>query len=542
MNGTFSRPLCLWRAFWASAFLGFVAIASNCAAELVERWNPELVTTVKMLPMEELFAQYKTGHEFSSRSQEIYFHEIVERTNAVDFLCGKLKKDRLAADTKERIDAREKAAHLMGKMGERAKPGVPLLIAALEDEDDVRRQVTSAFADLGPVAIEAEQALLEELHFQNTEAARALFKIDPTSEEVLSAVIERVSDPSMEVGFRLQTMEAFYECKVKSDHKKKFLEEVASGPTGLADSAKRQLGMMPSKLQRYAPPKPPPTTETNATVLLERLRSNPDDRMAAESLAKLGHESRAQAVQILMDALEQKRLRYAINALSMLSFFGTDAKPALPILIKFAEGDEYGPANNAIATIGEIGPASNSIEAIGELASDATKAKRVVEAALHDPNPLLRWRAANTLCLIDPDKLEQHLIQLLEALQSEGADYRAYGIRSLGKFGTRAKQAVPMLTGLLESETLGTSAADALLKIQPDSNTKRKVARALARKLKDESVYERDSAAKLLGEIGSEAAEVLPELREAARSNDLEFANTAKEAIDKIEGGKKEGI
>src|SRR4051794_20333859 len=189
MNGIFSRPLCRWRAFWASAFLGLVGIASNCAAEPAERWNPELVTTVKMLPMEELFAQYKTGHEFSSRSQEVYFHEIAERTNAVDFLCERLKKDRLAADTKERIEAREKAAHLMGKMGERAKPGVPLLIAALEDEDDVRRQVTSAFADLGPVAIEAEPALLEELHFQNTEAARALFKIDPTSEEVLSAVI-----------------------------------------------------------------------------------------------------------------------------------------------------------------------------------------------------------------------------------------------------------------------------------------------------------------------------------------------------------------
>jgi len=114
-----------------------------------------IIEQAKAWPFDDLLAQYKANGEFSSRTQGAYFHELTNRSDAVELLCAKLKTDRTVPDTRDRIDARKKAAHLLGAMGTRAKAAVPLLVAALETEDSQDRFVTSALTDLGPVAIES---------------------------------------------------------------------------------------------------------------------------------------------------------------------------------------------------------------------------------------------------------------------------------------------------------------------------------------------------------------------------------------------------
>ena len=194
-------------------------------------------------------------------------------------------------------------------------------------------------------------------------------------------------------------------------------------------------------------------------------------------------------------------------------------------MIEFADSDQPGLANNSMFVIGEIGPA-------------AIAAKPVVERGLDDTGGILRWRAANTLCLIDPDHLDKHLENLVQ-VGRDGGDYSDYAVRSLGRFGPRAKAAIPFLVEKLSDENFRIGAAEALSKIATDHETKSKVAAALVKDLKHEFVYTRDSAARILGELGSDARAALPALKEAANSEDTEFVKLAKDSIQKIEAAKE---
>ena len=512
-----------------------IAVSRGASPSPETRFDPELVASFKSLPLEKLFADYKHGYEGSSRTEAARLHEILSRFDVLDFLSARLKKNRSEPDTHEKIEAREKSAYLLGKMGPLARPAVPLLIDCLEDEENVRHRVTSALADLGPVAVEAKPALLEELHFQNGEAARALFKIDPTSDETLNAVIEAASDSSNEPNFRSQTIGAFYEYKSNPARARAFLESVAKQNNWIAEGAKRQLEMLDWRTTRHTAPllprglaqPPPPSAETNATALLDKLKSNPDDYPTAQALTNFTSEVRRQAVGILIDAIKQNKVRFPSNLISRIAFFGPDAKEALPLMLEFADSDQSGFANNAMFAIGEIGPA-------------AITAKPAVERGLDDTSGMLRWRAANTLCLIDPDHLDEHLEHLVQVLKgSNGGEYTDYAVRSLGKFGPRAKAAAPFLIEKLGDENLRVSAAEALSKIATDHETKSKIASALVKDLKHEFVYTRDSAARILGDLGPDARAALPALKEAAKSDDSEFAKISKDSIQKIEAAKE---
>jgi HEAT repeat protein len=508
------------RLIWFCALLSYLDML-GAAAENATVFNPNLPAEVKTHSIQQLFQNYRAGQEISSRSAAIYSAEIISRTNALEFLCAKIRHDPKLPNTHERIEDRDKAGHLLGKMGERARPAVPLLVAAMEDEDDNHRSVSQALVTLGPVAAEAKDALLEELHYKNPMAARALFRIDPNSEAILSAVIDSLKDASTFQMFANSTMNAFYECKVKSERLEKFLKSVADDSTNpLSSEAKEQLQMKTWTARRYVPPDMASYDTNNPAKLLERLRSNPNDHQLAEALSKCGPEARGEAVTILMQAIKDKRVQFVGNAISAMALFGPEAKPALPMLLDFARSDNPGSANNALFAIGNIGPA-------------AIEAKPIAIAALNDGTPIMRWRAAYTLCQIDPERINDYLPKVMEPLLS-AEDISDFGIRSLGTFGPRAALVAPELEKLLENEKKRLTAAEALAKIRPESGAK--LAQAVTEFLKSENVYERDRAARLLGEIGPAAAATLPALREAARSDDTEFAKIVQESIHKIEG------
>jgi len=306
------------------------------------------------------------------------------------------------------------------------------------------------------------------------------------------------------------------------------LEELANEEGNpLSQSAKNQLQMMDSRTKRWVPPAQPSYTEKDAPKLLASLKENPNNHQTAEALSKLGPEARREAVAILIEALKNGRVQFAGNVVGAFRMFGAEAKPALPMLIEYARGDESGLANNAISSIGGIGPA-------------AIEAKPVVEAALADGSRLMRWRAADTLCKIDPEGMDVYLPKILETFDEPGdphaGDIRVYGLRTLGEFGPRAAAIAPQLAKYLKIEETRLSAAAALAKIRPEGNSK--LAPLVAAELMNESWYARDEAARILGEMGGAAREVLPQLEEASRDGDIEFAKIAAESIKKIKEAK----
>jgi HEAT repeat protein len=358
--------------------------------------------------------------------------------------------------------------------------------------------------------------------------------------EVFQAVTAAVSDTSGDPGFRTQTLEGFHECKADPATVRGFLENVVKENKNnwIAETAKRQLDFLnwqtkrqiraqPSFLHGQSPVTSDAGPNSDPASLLDRLKSNPDDYPTAQALSKLPSQIRRQAVEILLNALRQNKVRFPSNTISRLSLFGEDAVAAMPFLLQFADSDNSGLANNSMAALGEIGPS-------------ALEAKPIVEQALEDGDAFLRWRAANTLCSIDPDNFDSHLERLVDLLgkdtQRESSDF---AIRALGRFGPRAARATPFLIEKLNDEKLRLAAADALSKIAEDPKTKSNIAAALAKDLKHNSIYSRDAAARLLGELGPHARVALPDLEEAAKSDDSEFAKIVRDSIAKIENKKE---
>jgi HEAT repeat protein len=101
-----------------------------------------------------------------------------------------------------RPDARGLAAHVLGRLGPKAKAAVPALAKALADEQapaDVRREVILALAAIGPDALEAAGALEANLSDDDpllrAPAAYALGRIGPAAKAALPKLQGGLTSP-----------------------------------------------------------------------------------------------------------------------------------------------------------------------------------------------------------------------------------------------------------------------------------------------------------------------------------------------------------
>ena len=80
---------------------------------------------------------------------------------------------------------------------------VPELIYMLEYDDYITGNVLRTFAELGPIAINAKQAIIEKLKHENPEyralAAEALGEIGSSSNDVMESLISLLDDPNKNV-------------------------------------------------------------------------------------------------------------------------------------------------------------------------------------------------------------------------------------------------------------------------------------------------------------------------------------------------------
>jgi HEAT repeat protein len=100
--------------------------------------------------------------------------------------------------------ARHYATLVIYRMGPKAAPAVPALVAALqaagdtEDDDKFRREAQMALAAIGPAAADAVDVLIESLDSESKEvrgsACYALGKIGPAAEKAVPALQQRMSE------------------------------------------------------------------------------------------------------------------------------------------------------------------------------------------------------------------------------------------------------------------------------------------------------------------------------------------------------------
>jgi beta-lactamase regulating signal transducer with metallopeptidase domain/HEAT repeat protein len=475
--------------------------------------------------VEELFAAYKPHGDLRQRSQKAIVGEILSRTNAIEFLAAKLKKTGTGRYIEPDVKSRLKATVLVGTAGLSAAAALPGLIDELDDEEEVRTAATQAIGHLGSAAFAAIPVLTEEIHFQNSAAAQALFEIDPDSIKTLNLVLDALQDPSKTPDFRRGILNSLWITHLRTPRLLAVLDDLAEqNPSLKEDAVQLRERFRPAKERSKIPQFPGKTYKKEEIVtLIQRLKTSPDDFEAISAITALGPQA-AEAVPILMEIIEAKRVRFVGNIVAVFGGIGPAAKDAVPLIMELAKSDEAGVAQNSINTLGRIGPA-------------ASASIRLLTGFLTDSDPSFRWTAANALRKIDPSQTARCLPILVQSFQDGRKD--VFEITTLGDIGPPAKAAIPALLKLLQTENRDSRifAARAISKIDPSLSVK--TIPVLVAALQDETFLNRHLVANALGDLGTAATSTLPTLKSLSHDMDAELQKAATEAVTKIEAVQK---
>jgi HEAT repeat protein len=254
--------------------------------------------------------------------------------------------------------------------------------------------------------------------------------------------------------------------------------------------------------------------------------ADPDDKLVRELLA------------IVKDARNNSD-DVRTGAIQALGRMGGKAKRAVPDLVKLlddpAERKDANPYVNryyyAIQALGQIGP--DAREAVPSL----VRARGVSQAHA------LAVDAALKTILPSPDSAppaRKAVEGLLRDLKDKDEGVRLHAAKSLGQMGAGAKAALPALLAAAKdpdpdvrrvAERAAETVREALGQGKDD------VAR-LVEELRDRDEAVRLKAAKVLGRLGVAAKSAVPALSDATKDPDDDVRRVAKDALDKIHGGK----
>ncbi len=252
---------------------------------------------------------------------------------------------------------------------------------------------------------------------------------------------------------------------------------------------------------------------------------------AADSLYEMGPGA-CKAIPALIAALNDEESEVRVRVVYALGAIGPAAEPALLSLIRLLKdkkaGDEvrwpvamnlakFGPnARQAVPVLLEILETEDAlmkigaIDALGNLGQDDPRVVPALIKALDHPHSSVHRGAAGALARLarEPDKAVSVLMRFIAKHKAEPelSDSRAYVIRLLGRFRSRAKPAVAMLVEIAKDE-------------------------------KEHSDV-RENAVEALGRIGRDAREALPALRvikEQERSPGSKLSLRILETISEIE-------
>jgi HEAT repeat protein len=375
------------------------------------------------------------------------------------------------------------AALALGELGDKAKPAVAALTAALKDDQPVtRREVLVALARIGPDAAASVPAIIPLLSDKDKTvahaAAFALGRMGPAAAGAADALRKGQEGSEEEL---MRTVSTWALAHVEPDNKEL-----------RADAIKRLI----SALQAENP-------RVQSAALKGLIELEPDP---------------AKLVPILSGVLCQGETQLVDEAFAAVAAMGDAATPALIEALKSPEA-----CLRATALLAQLGP-------------KAGVAAPALAAALGDPNPEVRREALFALASMGPEAAPA-LAAITQALDDPEMRVRAIAAYALGRIGEGAHGAIPKLRTELQSSdpVVRVAAAWALVHVSPDaSQVASDVLPVLTQGLKNNVVAVRRGSAEALGHLGKGARAAEGALKVAARDEDETVRKAALAALEQL--------
>jgi HEAT repeat protein len=187
-----------------------------------------------------------------------------------------------------------------------------------------------------------------------------------------------------------------------------------------------------------------------------------------------------------------------------------------------------------------------AITALGSIGDEASEGvSKLAECMLKDLDPEARYKAALALSKMIPSA-KAAVPALAKALEDKEPFVRLNAVNALFRLGSDARPAMPELIKAMQDETnkdksppvfgytIQDMAARALGKATAGSGEAVPALMATLKQGKTDGIHL--AVAKALGDIGPEARNSLPQLRELLKDNNLDVRQAAQESIEIIEG------
>jgi len=362
--------------------------------------------------------------------------------------------------------ARFLAVDALRRLGTEAKPAVPALVRALDDQM-LFPLAADALAGAGPAAKPAIPRLVELLgdDSRRNRAAEILGAIGP---EAIPPLLEAIESEDLQV--RDAAVYALGKAGQGSEEAVAALAALVKSD----DPAARLLAF--DALGSVGP------TAVPALVELFGDRAFPDRCLAAMVLARMGEDAR-EAVAPLCEALNEDDPQVQVAAARALAGIGAAAEAAVPaleqacskvkgearlnvgwalwrikhhpwgpqLIVQTLSSDDPRVRLQAAVALSRIGQEVAEIEKPGErqtLKNHLTKAVSDLANLLDEKDPELRMAAASALGYIGPEA-KPAVPALIALLREEDDESRAIAAFALGGIGTAAGEAIPALEELL---------------------------------------------------------------------------------------------
>ena len=432
------------------------------------------------------------------------------------------------------LPVRMEAVNALALIGPDAVGPVGAALGA--DEPLQRGSAALTLAQLGPVAKNAEPALLQMLAKETDAGARAaaltaLPKISADPVKTAPLLVAAVKDDSEPI--RHAAINAIAATRALRRPAVPLLVSLLTD----ANPAVRQRGA--HALGRLGP-----DAADALPALIAATRAADGDAVFAGALAQIGPA----ALPALLAALKQSDAAGGAWILRTLRGFGP---PAVPVLIEALQQPDAAQRASAAGALGAMGrDAADAIKPLFTLASTsdtATQAaalraltalqatpaqlKPLLQTALASPAPELRKAGAAGMAALG-GAASLGVDGLRELLADDEAAGRLAAVRALGELGAKSAPAVPLLIARLNDLTMQMAVIDTLGKIGPAA------APAVPRLIEISGMSGNDVKATALtayAGIGREAAAALPQIYAALHDPSTEVRVPALPALGRVE-------
>jgi len=445
---------------------------------------------------------------------------------------------------------RYRAAAALENIGWDARPAIPDLVIALDDEHEfVRASSAAAIGSIDPTNPQSAPALVKAMSDQSgrvrSSAAQSLAKVGPLNKEVILAFIKAADDNWK--GVRYASDRFFTYLGPEHSYIVPDLIEMLKSPEeGAQHLGATALGNMGRAAVSAVPD------------LAKSMRNPRLESVASRALGRLGPEAGA-AVPDLIQMLKVKRSRF--SAAFALEAIGPAARQAIPAL-----EDCLGqwPQTTFARALLAIDPKS---------AGASAELVRIAESP-YVPNQWTEQPDAHYLLVKYGHDKDRHLQALIDALENTNSRIRLKAAAYLGRLGAEANRAVDSLRGSLRDDDpeVRVEAARAILTLAPGPSLRKEAVdvilgsldgtetmtqvraagalkgfgaeeawavAALIVQINARSSHTRLAAIETLGNIGPAANQALPDLKRLLRTEAWAVRQATARAIKQIEEAEK---